>query len=399
LQLISDRIANARQGLTLVIMATLPTLAIASLVPILPALFERFGKLPHGEFLVPMVLTVPSLCVALFSSFIGAAADRWGRRRTLMPALAAFAVFGLAPFLVDNLFEIIAARFVVGVAEAAILTVSNALLGDYFDDVGRKRWLAMQTIIGPFAAFAYVLMGGALGTWNWRGPFLLYLMGIVVLIPSLLFLYEPRKVTAAVSKPPVSAFPWLAAIQVSAVTLLISVVFFVQNVQHGRIFADLGARSPGLISVVITIAGLGTVVAGIAFRYIRSQSIGTWLAIIFLAYAIGYAGLSQVSGYLMGIPFDALGQLAGGLAVPVLISWALTRFDFEHRGRGMGIWAACFFLGQFLSPPLVTLIGHGRWTFLQSVGVVGLGCLPLAALAWLMARFSREADAQLISTH
>jgi len=398
LQLISDRIANARQGLTLVIMATLPTLAIASLVPVLPALLQRFGTLPHGEFLIPMVLTVPSLCVALFSSFIGAAADRWGRRRILMPALAAFAVFGLAPLLLDDLYEIIAARFVVGVAEATILTVSNALLGDYFDDVGRKRWLAMQTIIGPFAAFAYVLLGGALGSWNWRGPFLLYLMGIVVLIPSLLFLYEPRKV-AAVSHPPVSAFPWRAAIQVSIVTLLISIVFFVQNVQHGRIFADLGAGSPALISVVITVAGLGTVVGGIAFRYIRSQSVGTLLAIIFLAYAIGYAGLSQVSSYLMGIPFDALGQLAGGLAVPVLISWALTKFDFEHRGRGMGIWAACFFLGQFLSPPLVTLIGHGRWTFLQSVGVVGLGCLPLAALAWLLTRFWRDASAQLISTH
>ena len=390
--------ADTRQGFTLVIMATLPTLAIASLVPVLPALFRQFGNLPHGEWLVPMVLTVPSLCVALFSSFIGAAADRWGRRRILLPSLAAFAVFGLAPFLVDDLYEIIAARFVVGVAEAAILTVSNALLGDYFDDASRRRWLALQTIIGPFAAFAYVLMGGALGSWSWRGPFLLYVMGIVVLFPSLLFLYEPTKAPAA-AKPAITAFPWRAAIQVSIVTLLISVVFFVQNVQHGRIFADLGAHSPALISAVITVAGLGTVVGGLVFRYIRSRSVGTMLAMIFLAYGIGYAGLSQVSGYLMGIPFDALAQLAGGLAVPVLISWALTRFDFEHRGRGMGIWAACFFLGQFLSPPLVTLIGHGRWTFLQSVGVVGLACLLLAAVAGLLTRYSRAADAQLISTH
>ena len=86
----------------------------------------------------------------------------------------------------------------------------------------------------------------------------------------------------------------------------------------------------------------------------------------------------------MGLPFDALAQFAGGFTVPALISWALTKYDLAHRGRGMGLWAACFFLGQFLSPPIVTLVGHGRWSFLASVGVIGAGCLVAAAAsAWL----------------
>jgi len=61
------RTAGRAQGLTLVALGTLPTLAIAALVPVLPALFGRFGGLPNAEWLIPMVLTVPSLCVALFS--------------------------------------------------------------------------------------------------------------------------------------------------------------------------------------------------------------------------------------------------------------------------------------------------------------------------------------------
>ncbi len=378
------RVAGRAQGYTLVAIATLPTLAIAALVSILPALFQRFEHEPGREWLVPMILTMPSLCVALFSSPIGAIADFWGRRRLLLVALAAFALFGLAPFLYDSLYAIIASRAVVGLAEAAILTTSNALIGDYFEPRERQRWLAMQSIVGPIVAWVYVLAGGYLGEWSWRGPFLLYLLGLVVLVPGLWTLHEPLQRGQLPGTQAATRFPWRAAALVSAVTLLLSIVFFVQNVQHGRIFGDLGASSPRHISWAITVAGTGTLVGGLAYRQIRGKSIGWLLTLVFLAYGIGYIGVARSPNYLVGIPFDALAQFAGGFTIPVLISWALTKYDLAHRGRGMGLWAACFFLGQFLSPPVVTLIGHGRWSFLQSVGIVGLACLGGAVLAaWL----------------
>ena len=112
-----------RAGITLVFLQTLPTLAIASLVAVLPDLFRTFAGVPHSGLLVPMVLTVPALCVAIFSSPLGFLTDRYGRRRALLPSLVAFAIFGLGPILVDGLPAILATRFIVGIAEAGILTV------------------------------------------------------------------------------------------------------------------------------------------------------------------------------------------------------------------------------------------------------------------------------------
>ena len=387
------RTAGRAQGLTLVALGTLPTLAIAALVPVLPALFGQFGGVPHSELLVPMILTVPSLCVALFSSPIGAAADRWGRRPILLAALVAYGLFGLAPFLFQGIYAIIGSRFVVGIAEAAILTIGNALMGDYFAGTARQKWLGLQVSLGPFVGTGYILAGGALGNWSWHGPFLLYLMGLVVLAFAWYTLYEPPAADSAggasaagQAVPTVTPFPWRATFVIGGVTLLVSVIYFLQAVQHGRIFSELGVTKPSTISVVVSIASMGTVLGGLAYRRIGGWRVAALLALVFAGYGVGYLGVSRSPDYLVGMGFDAIGQFAGGLAIPVLIAWALDSYDFRHRGRGMGIWAACFFLGQFLSPPAVTLIGRLTPGFMPSVGTLGAIALGCAVVALVLGR-------------
>jgi len=369
-----------------VIMGSLPTLAIASLVPVLPALFARFKDAPHMEWLVPMILTVPSLCVALFSSGIGAAADRWGRRRILLLALVAFGVFGTAPMLFDDLHAIIASRFMVGIAEATILTVGNALMGDYFSGEDRKRWLGLQMSVGPIVSSGYILAGGMLGSISWRGPFALYLLGLLVLIPAARYLFEPAAVARDASTGPAARFPWRATLLVSAVTIAVSIVYFVQAVQHGRIFGDLGVTTPGRISLIVTLASIGTVIGGYTYRRIRLRPVGRMLSLVFYCYGFSYVGIALSPGYVSGALFDSVGQFAGGFTVPLLIAWALTKYDQDYRGRGMGVWGACFFVGQFFSPPVLSLIAHGRWSFLSTVGIVGAGCLAAGAVAWFSGR-------------
>ncbi|HEY1227873.1 MAG TPA: MFS transporter, partial [Ramlibacter sp.] len=122
------RQGGTAQGIALMALVNMPALALAALVPGLPQLFQQFSSVPHFQLLVPMIITVPSLCVALTSGFTGMLADRFGRRNLLLAALFAFALLGLAPLLFDSLLLIVASRVVVGVAEAAILTVGNALM-------------------------------------------------------------------------------------------------------------------------------------------------------------------------------------------------------------------------------------------------------------------------------
>jgi MFS family permease len=143
----------------------------------------------------------------------------------------------------------------------------------------------------------------------------------------------------------------------------------------------------------VTIASGGTVLGGWFFKKSGPRPVGWMLALAFFCYGISYIGIALSPNYLVGMVFDALGQFAGGYVLPTLIVWALSKYSFESRGRGMGIWGACFFVGQFLSPPVMTLIAHGQLSFLTSVGIVGGFCI-VAAVLCTMFRSAPAAVAQ-----
>lgn len=70
--------------------------------------------------------------------------------------------------------------------------------------------------------------------------------------------------------------------------------------------------------------------------------------------------------------------------VPAMIGApGLTKFSFAHRGRGMGIWTAAFFLGQSQSPRVVHLLdvqtGSMQGAFLAA-GLVALAAAVVTAI-------------------
>jgi hypothetical protein len=130
---------------------------------------------------------------------------------------------------------------------------------------------------------------------------------------------------------------------------------------------------------------------GYLFKRLASVPIAVRLAVSMALYGVCYVGVAWAPNVSVGLPLDVLGQVGGGLLLPALVAWALQHYRFEHRGRGMGLWGGSFFLGQFLSPPLVALIGSAAGSFLDSVAAIGTICLLVAALLGASALARRRA--------
>jgi MFS family permease len=171
---------------------------------------------------------------------------------------------------------------------------------------------------------------------------------------------------------------------VALVTIGVAILYFVQAVQLGRVFYEHGVASPAAISLHVTLASVGVVAGGIVFARLGGMPMSTRFALMLACLGIGYAGLGLAPGLRLALASALVAQFGNGLAIPMLIGWALEKFGPKHRGRGMGIWGACFFAGTFLSPPLLTGMSQLAGSFLAAVAWFGGLCLFLALLVFVL---------------
>lgn len=373
---------GVQQGILAIVTMFLPTLAFISLPATLPKLLEHFADFPDANLLVPVIVTAPALCMALLAPVAGVIADLYGRRRILLAAILIYTVCGLIPMVVDDLRLIVYSRVGLGIGNAALLTLGATLIGDYFVDPDRRRWLAINGVAGAILATLAMLAGGVLADISWRGPFFLYAAGIPLFLFALYALWEPESPPVASGNGEAAPFPWSFLSLASAITVVAATLFFVQPVHIGLVLAQTGLTSSSEIAVVASLASIGVPLGSLIYGRLSAQPVSLLLGIIFGFYAVGLVGIG-VSGSYVLVGFASFPQQMGnGMLIPALIHWVQGRAAFAVRARAMGIWTTAFFAGQFACPWIVSLTGAhlgGLQPAMLAIGLVS-GLLMIAAL-------------------
>lgn len=385
------RLSLVPQGITIVTAGFLPIFAIVSMFPAVPAIIDHFAADPDARWKVPMMVSAPGLTIALFAPFAGFFVDRFGRRPLLIGATLLYGVVGTAPFFLNSLNALIACRLGLGIAEAAILTIVNTLIADYWDDRGRKDWLFLQGICGPFFASGVILLSGVASAVRWNGIFLVYAVAFPIFLAMLAWMFEPRRADGATIADIAhgearvrTPFPTASVTLVGAVTLIASALYYVFIISGSLAWREVGVMDPARIGQLTTIPSLFVMLGALIFRLMGNRPHKLQLATFFLLLGTGLAGIGLAPDWRWMLGALMIQQTGAGMAVPTVIAWAQTKLPFEHRGRGMGVWTACFFFGQFSSPWLVHqaegLIGSMQGAFLTA-GLIGIIVAAVAVLA------------------
>lgn len=151
------------------------TLGFAVTSPILPDLADTFGVSRGAIGLVQASVSIPGV---IFSAIIGYLADRLGRRRVVLTALALFTVFGLAGFVARSYWSLIAARFMQGVGTSGILGVGIVLIGDTFEGRARTRAMGINITGVTVVAMAGPIISGLLASGGTFRSFLIFTIGV-----------------------------------------------------------------------------------------------------------------------------------------------------------------------------------------------------------------------------
>lgn len=346
------RSATTRQGLILLLAAVMPPMAIITLVPNMPLYMREFGAVEGAGFLVAMMLTIPALCVALFSPLAGWLSDRVGRKNLLVGALILYAAVGVIPYFLSDLMQIIGARIGLGITEAVIMTISTALIGDYFSGKERERWVALQIATVSLSAIVLSFAGGLLGELlGSRGPFLIYLLAIPVALAAALVLFEPGRSEKSDTEKR-AKLPLGRILPLLFITLFVAILFYTMIIKSSEILGLTATLSSLQLGIILALANIGVALGSFGFGRFKGASGPTLILTGLGLSALGYFGTGLAVTLTVTVVAMVLACVGFGMLLPTMLTWVLKVLPENVRGRGTGLWTGTFFFGQFIAPVL-----------------------------------------------
>jgi len=253
------RQANSIQGFILAAQSIFPTMGAMLFVPVLPMVLTEFRTMPGADYWVISLVSIPGVCIALFSVPAGWLGDRFGRRRLLPAALAIYSIAGCAPLFIDHFNGLIVARALLGICEAAVMTLSTTMIADYFFGAERDRWFANISLLATLSVIVLAPVAGLLGHLEgWRSVSVLYSLAIIFVPLMYFFTWEPTTPQApgATLAPDNDPIPWMHLTRISFASLFGSTLLYAIIFHEGLALSALGVQNTATIGLFSGVIGL-----------------------------------------------------------------------------------------------------------------------------------------------
>jgi len=332
----------------LLMIATLGIMSGITIVSSLPLISHTFSDIPNIEFLSKLMLTIPAIVIALFSPIAGYIIDKWGRLKPLYFGISLFIIGGSSGFYLHDFYVILVGRGVLGLGVSLIMTSSTALIGDYFSEEVRHKFMSKQGMTTALGGIVFISAGGLLAQMNWSYPFAIYLIPILFVPFLVKSLYEPKK-----HKHTQGLEVGMKLLPVYFTAFFVMVLFYMLPTQFPYLIVNTLGGKPQTIGFVIATAMTFNALTSMQYAKIKARfSFMQIYAVTFALFALGLFIISQASS-ISGLYFATAPMGMGfGLLFVNTNAWFLSRVPAHKRGRASGVLTSSFFLGQFASPIL-----------------------------------------------
>lgn len=358
---------NKKLQLSLLLITTLGVMSGITIVASLPLMSQTFFNIPNIEFLSKLMLTIPSIVIAIFAPFAGIIVDKFGRLKPLYMGIILFILGGSSGFYLESFYSILIGRAILGFGIALIMTSSTALIADYFDEETRHQFMAKQGMVTGIGGIVFITTGGLLAQYHWSYPFAIYLIPLFFFPLLLSTLYEPK---THKTNEELELKTNLLPVYLTAFFMM--VLFYMLPTQMPYLIVNTFGEEPRMVGFVIATSMVFTALT--ASQYAKVKARFSYLQIYattFISFAIGVFIISQancVNHLFYATIF--LGLAFGNLFVNTN-AWFLSQVPPSKRGKASGILTSSLFLGQFASPllfePIVNTYGIQGLFFIISI--------------------------------
>jgi DHA1 family tetracycline resistance protein-like MFS transporter len=388
------------RALTVILMTLLLDAVGMSLVfPILPGLLRELAGADATTYHYGALLAVYAAMQFLFSPVLGALSDRFGRRPVLLASLAGAAADYVLMALAPNLAWLYVGRVLSGITGAS-MAVGTAYITDVTPEPDRAGRFGLMGAAMGLGFVVGPLIGGALGEWSLRAPFVAaaVMNGLNLALAWFALPESNQNRTAKLDASKFNAFSALHRLQGKPALLplvgVFAVVALVSQVP-GSLWILYGQDRYGWTAWV---AGLSLACYGglhaISQAFVTGplvEKLGEKRALLagMAADGLGFVGMGVAVASWM--PFALLPLFAiGGLALPALQAMVARQVDEQHQGELQGLLASLTSLIGIGGPLVVTAAFAATQFTLPGSVWIAAAALYLLALPLLYSRRTRE---------
>ena len=354
------------------------------------------------------LVSVVSITVAMGAVPLSLLADRWSRVKSIFLMALVWSLATIACAFAASYHQLLAARSVVGLGEAAYGTVGVALLATLFPPRMRSTVLGAFLAAGMLGSVLGVVLGGVIAErWGWQAGF--GAVGVPGLILAVLFLLVARdyRTVALPGREASGSAPGLAFTAVAAellrprTALIACVGAGLQLLAASTIYAWLPSylhRSYGLApdhaglkaGLVVLAGSLGAVIWSVvadrlAVRQPRARLMVPATVALLTTLLLSPALLLLAPGPAQFALLVAGGLVMAGTVGPI----AAVVVDVTHpglRATASAVLALTQNLIGLAGGPLLTGVLSDRYGLQTAMGIAPLFCLGAAALFLLASR-------------
>jgi ACDE family multidrug resistance protein len=346
--------------------------------PILPAISAQLGATTaQTELLFTSYLLVTGLAM-FFTSFVS---SRLGAKPTLLVGLALIVVFAALAGASGSVNEVIGFRAGWGLGNALFISTALATIVGAASGGADRAIILYEAALGLGIAIG-PLVGGALGSISWRGPF--FGTAVLMAIGLLAIVVLLGKIPAPTSRVPVSAtfralrYPALLTLGVAALfynfgffTLLAYTPFPLETAAKASGYAGFGAHQLGLIfcgwGLCVAITSV-FVAPRLTARFGRQRTLYAMLVLLALDLAAMAVFVDQL-WVLVGCTIG--GGLFLGVMNTVLTESAMEATELP-RAVASSTYSGIRFVGGAIAPALAGVLSASSAAAPYAVGTAAL---------------------------
>jgi len=334
-------------------------LGVASITPAFPKMERELNVSAQDIGLLITVFTLPGV---ILTPIFGVLADRFGRKKILIPALILFGAAGTSCFFAGNFHILLIFRLLQGIGAASLGSLNVTLIGDFFERSERATAMGCNASVLSIGTASYPAIGGILATIGWHFPFLLPAFALPIAFFALYQLDTTKPVVKQNLKEYlITAWTSIKDKQVIGIFILSVSTFILLYGTYLTYFpflldSDFSAP-PFIIGLFFSVASLTTAVTSSQLgRLSAKYSDKILLKAAFIIYTISFTIIPLMpSLWLLIFPLILFG-MAQGLNIPSLQTMLTNLAPIENRAAFMSLNGMVLRIGQTLGPIIMGFV-------------------------------------------